>query len=219
MNTHSLWRLPPPVLKLSAPPDRVEQILDAAMRCFTLRGFHGCTMQDISGDAGISVGLIYRYFKNKEDVITALAARHQECLREVFERAEQAPDLFEALEVIFTSPCGQEEPSRPGFVAELFAESARNPLVADLMRDVIGTARDGLKRLIQRSPQASHLALNPQAMADVIFAVHHGSLMHAVLSPSEKKDGGTGEQMKILRELWRVLFQESAPAAASRCLP
>lgn len=184
------------------------------MRCFTRRGFHACTMQDISGDAGISVGLIYRYFKNKDDVITALAARHKELLREVLIRAEQTDDLFEALEILFTMPCGKEEPSRPGFVAELFAESARNPLVADLMRDVIGHAREGLVRLIERSPQARECALSPAAMAELIFAVHHGALMHAVLEPPAAVGEGTVKQLEILRELWRGLFRESAPAAA-----
>ena len=46
--------------------DRPAQILDAAVVCFAKRGFHQASMHDISAEAGISVGLIYRYFQNKE---------------------------------------------------------------------------------------------------------------------------------------------------------
>ena len=48
------------------------------MICFAKRGFHQTSMHDISAEAGISVGLIYRYFKNKEEVIAAIAAETQE---------------------------------------------------------------------------------------------------------------------------------------------
>ncbi len=185
------------------------------MRCFSRRGFHACTMQDISSDAGISVGLIYRYFKNKDDVISALAARHKKRLREVLARAEQAPDLFAAMEILFTSPCGRAEPSRPGFVAELFAESSRNPLVAHLIADVVATARNGLARLIKRAPESRHCALSPKALAELIFAVHHGSLMHTVLAGPVGEDGGVAEQLKVLRGLWRALFQPQAPVAGT----
>ena len=56
-------------------PDRRSQILDAALVCFAKRGFHQTSMHDISAEAGISVGLIYRYFENKEAVISAMADR------------------------------------------------------------------------------------------------------------------------------------------------
>ena len=40
-------------------------------------------MHDISAEAGISVGLIYRYFENKEAVISAMADRHKKEIHEV----------------------------------------------------------------------------------------------------------------------------------------
>src|SRR6476646_6828472 len=76
MNVHSLLRTMP---QIPAEPslDRRSQILEAAMLCFAKHGFHQTSMHDISAEAGISVGLIYRYFKNKEEVIAALAAEHK----------------------------------------------------------------------------------------------------------------------------------------------
>ena len=64
MNVHSLFRPVASPLKENS-QDRRVQILDAAIVCFAKRGFHPTSMHDISAEAGISVGLIYRYFENK----------------------------------------------------------------------------------------------------------------------------------------------------------
>src|SRR5438034_9607894 len=85
--------------------DRRTQILDAALVCFAKRGFHQASMHDISAEAGISVGLIYRYFANKEAVISAMADRHKKEIQDVLERARQAPTLLESLDILFTAHC------------------------------------------------------------------------------------------------------------------
>src|SRR5438067_94406 len=101
--------------------DRRTQILDAAVVCFAKRGFHQASMHDISAEAGISVGLIYRYFQNKEAVISAMADRHKQEIHEILERARQAPGLLESLEVLFTAHCGEAEPQVvSAFVVVLF---------------------------------------------------------------------------------------------------
>src|SRR5205085_6278826 len=125
--------------------DRRTQILDAAVVCFAKRGFHQASMHDISAEAGISVGLIYRYFENKEAVISAMADRHKKEIVEVLERARQAPTLLESLEILFTAHCCENEPRViSAFVVDLYAEASRNPRVADLVRDVLKTSMDGV---------------------------------------------------------------------------
>jgi AcrR family transcriptional regulator len=52
--------------------DRREQILDAAMRAFAHKGFTRATNKDIAQEAGITAGLIYHYFENKEAVLKAI---------------------------------------------------------------------------------------------------------------------------------------------------
>src|SRR5438552_15614867 len=89
--------------------DRRSQILDAALVCFAKRGFHQTSMHDISAEAGISVGLIYRYFENKEAVISAMADRHKREISEVLQRAKHARTLLESLAILFTAHCCEEE--------------------------------------------------------------------------------------------------------------
>src|SRR5437667_10935336 len=107
--------------------DRRAQILDAALVCFAKRGFHQTSMHDISTEAGISVGLIYRYFANKEAVISAMADRHKREIEEVLERARQAPTLLESLEILFTEHCCENSPKLlSAFVFDLYVEASRN---------------------------------------------------------------------------------------------
>jgi len=199
--------------------DRRGQILDAAVVCFAKRGFHQASMHDISTEAGISVGLIYRYFENKDAVISAMADRHKQEIHEVLERAQQAPTLLESLEILFTAHCCENEPRVvSAFVVDLYAEASRNPHVADLVRDVLQTAMDGVTDLIARSPEAEGTAhgLKPYELAELIFAVSRGMLMRDVLQPqamtaAERRT----RQLEVTRRLWRLLFKrEGEPAYA-----
>src|SRR3954467_923875 len=142
--------------RLEIPTDRRQQILQAAMTRFAKRGFHQTSMHDISAEAGISVGLIYRYFASKEAVISAMADRHKQEISDMLKRAKEAPSLLESLEILFTAHCCEDAPQVvSAFVVDLYAEASRNPEMADLVLDVLRTAMDGVTDLIARSPEAN----------------------------------------------------------------
>jgi AcrR family transcriptional regulator len=52
--------------------DRRDQIIDAAMRVFSQKGFARATNKDIAREAGITPGLIYYYFESKEALLKAI---------------------------------------------------------------------------------------------------------------------------------------------------
>jgi AcrR family transcriptional regulator len=197
--------------------DRRSQILEAALVCFAKRGFHQTSMHDISGEAGISVGLIYRYFENKEAVISAMADRHKTEISEMLERARQAPSLLESLEILFTAHCCEDAPQVvSAFVVDLYAEASRNPHVADLVRDVLETAMNGVRDLIARAPEVQNTGnnLTPGDLAELIFAVARGMLMLDVLRPHEMTAAERRtRQLEVTRRLWRLLFKPEGELA------
>jgi len=65
---------------------RKNQILETALRLFAINGFHNTSIDQIAQEAGISKGLVYNYFKSKEDL-----------LQEVFEKSFQGFDQFEEM--------------------------------------------------------------------------------------------------------------------------
>jgi AcrR family transcriptional regulator len=220
MNERSFIVHPMSQIPLEPVLDRRTQILEAAIVCFAKHGFHQASMHDISAEAGISVGLIYRYFANKEAVIAAMVERHKSEIHDLLERARQAPTLFESLEILFTAHCCENSPKvLSAFVVDLYAEASRNPPIADLVRDVLQTAMDGVTDLIARAPEAKEDAthgLKPHELAELIFAAARGMLMFDVLQPQEMTAAERRtRQLEVTRRLWRLLFKhEHEPAFA-----
>ncbi len=52
--------------------DRRRQILDAAIRVFARQGFNSCRVSDIADEAGVAYGLVYHYFRSKDEVMNEL---------------------------------------------------------------------------------------------------------------------------------------------------
>jgi len=48
---------------------RKEQVIRAATNCIIEKGLSNLSMKDIATEANVSAGVIYHYFKNKEDVL------------------------------------------------------------------------------------------------------------------------------------------------------
>ncbi len=65
---------------MSAPPgkrtvrekDRREVILRAAVEVFARKGYTGCRIQDVAKEAGVAYGLVYHYFKNKDELLDSV---------------------------------------------------------------------------------------------------------------------------------------------------
>ena len=196
--------------------DRRAQILHAAFVCFAKRGFHQASMHDISAEAGISVGLIYRYFQNKEAVISAMAACRKQVLQELLEQARKAPSLLEALEILFIGHCCENSPElQSAFVLDLYMEASRNPRLADLVRDIVDTATAGVTDLVARAPEAQNLpsGLTPRELVELIFATSRGMLMIDVLATERDPAKRREMQLRVVRRLWRLLFQPESEAA------
>lgn len=51
--------------------NKEEAIFDAAVRIIKQKGFHKARTSDIANEAGISYGLVYHYYYNKEDLFEA----------------------------------------------------------------------------------------------------------------------------------------------------
>ena len=200
--------------------DRRAQILSAAMVCFAKCGFHQTSMHDISEQAGISVGLIYRYFESKDAVISAMVDDHKRVVQELLKRARQAPSLLEALEIFFTAHCcANQRQIQSAFVVDLFAESSRNPRVRRLVRDVLDTLMEGVTDLIAHSAETRRCrkGMKPREMAELLFAALRGMLMRDVVDAAAVSDAARRErQIKMLRRLWPLFFSSEANRAAKK---
>jgi TetR/AcrR family transcriptional regulator, fatty acid metabolism regulator protein len=78
--------------KLAAEKRRL--ILDAAVRVFARQGFNQCRVSDIADEAGVAYGLVYHYFRSKDEVLDTLFLERWNILLEAIretDRQEIAP--------------------------------------------------------------------------------------------------------------------------------
>jgi TetR/AcrR family fatty acid metabolism transcriptional regulator len=74
-----------------APPvDKRRQILDAAVRVFARQGFHATRVADIADEAGVAYGLVYHYFRSKDEVLNELFVERWSLLLAAIEEADRA---------------------------------------------------------------------------------------------------------------------------------
>jgi TetR/AcrR family fatty acid metabolism transcriptional regulator len=60
---------------------RHAQILEAAVKVFSEKGFHSATIKDVAKEAGVADGTIYNYFTNKTALLIAILDRLNETAR------------------------------------------------------------------------------------------------------------------------------------------
>ena len=74
-----------------APPvEKRRQILDAAVRVFARQGFHATRVSDIADEAGVAYGLVYHYFRSKDEVLSELFVERWSLLLTAIEEADRA---------------------------------------------------------------------------------------------------------------------------------
>ena len=73
----------------AAAVDKRRQILDAAVRVFARQGFHATRVSDIADEAGVAYGLVYHYFRSKDEVLNELFIERWSLLLAAIEEADR----------------------------------------------------------------------------------------------------------------------------------
>ncbi len=63
------------------------EILSAAIKLFSIDGYHNVSMQKISHEAEFSIGTLYKFFANKEDLYKAIILRQSNIFHEALTHA------------------------------------------------------------------------------------------------------------------------------------
>jgi len=63
--------------------ERREQILKAAAGVFRAKGFHSARTEEICAASGMSAGTVFRYFRDKEEIIATIAEKEFESCQEI----------------------------------------------------------------------------------------------------------------------------------------
>ena len=70
--------------------DKRRLILDAAIRVFARQGFHRCRVSDIAREADVAYGLVYHYFRSKDEVLDTLFTERWTLLLDAIAEADRS---------------------------------------------------------------------------------------------------------------------------------
>lgn len=173
---------------------RRRQIIEAAQRCFLRNGFHVTSMQDVISEAGLSVGAVYRYFKSKNDLIAAIAEAVIGSAEHVFEDLathEPPLPLIKAMDRALTFVDAQSGPDGVLRIAvQVWAESLRDPALAEFVARIYGKFRARFVVLAQRAQAAGELPADadPEAVGAALFGIIPGYFLQRILTAGPDKE-------------------------------
>jgi TetR/AcrR family transcriptional regulator, repressor for uid operon len=115
---------------------RREEILKAAEQCFLKTGFHQTSMQNIAAASGLSMGLLYRYYANKEAIIAAVAQQDQDAaLAEVAAVTVDGDPTAAWVAFIIDMATLASAPDYAALASEILAEANRSPKILQALKD------------------------------------------------------------------------------------
>ena len=173
--------------------DRRKTILRAAVEVFARKGYHGCRIADVAREAGVAYGLVYHYFRNKEELLQLVfetgwggfmsrirdAAETSATLEQKISRIAQV--AFEAYRI------------DPRGVRVLVLEFARSPSTGEANRrtafaEVLGV----LTRMFERARARGELrpGLEPALCAAMLFGSVEMSLTGFVMGLVDPRESG-----------------------------
>ena len=141
--------------------DRRRQILEAALKVFSTKGFHKATNKDIAQAAGgISPGLIYWYFKDKEDLFLSII-RERAAIFQLAEHPERLMELppREGLALIGRTYLSVfKVPGNVALIRIMVGEAIRFPQIAEMFYKQVASRFLGLlSQYLQRQVDMGRL--------------------------------------------------------------
>ena len=150
--------------------DRRSELVRAAVRVFARDGFHGSRVGDIAEEAGVAHGLLYHYFRSKDDVLeTIFRASWQELVVET-ERLEASGLPLDGRLRRFAGVFLGSWLADPDLVRVLIREIARSPEVGRRV-DEIGRVFAGLTRMFEQARDGGEIRrdVDPRLAAFVFY--------------------------------------------------
>lgn len=193
---------------------RKRQILDAALACFSRKGFHQTSMQEICAEAGLSAGALYRYFPSKSELIVAIAER--DCQEFRAPLSSDAGELGFHAQLCAASRSFLDRLTRNDrtLVAEVIAEAARDPLLAARLQETDKPMREAMAALVREGQARGEvdLALDvDRAVRTVVLALDGIAIRYLLTGSAE-----TAQMLQDFHHLFERFFAPPAETAVVR---
>jgi AcrR family transcriptional regulator len=172
---------------------RRRQIIDAARTCFVAHGFHQTGVQDIATAADISLGLLYRYFRNKDALILEVARRDIDALIDAVAAIPEMGDvsaLWGKQMQKFALALASDE-SEMRLLNDMQSEAARNPALLMQMQADDARLINAIERKLHFQKSAGSLppGTDIAKVALKMTVIFDGILVRMASAGSDEREG------------------------------
>ncbi|MCF8037060.1 MAG: TetR/AcrR family transcriptional regulator [Desulfobacteraceae bacterium] len=146
--------------KLGMEEIRKEQVIAATRKCIVEKGVLHLSIKDVAAEAGVSTGVIYYYFENKQDLLLQV-------LKETFRRSHDrvieslAPldsgreKLFKHIENISIVP--EDNPEFFPLLMNYLAQARHNPEFANIIKKFFGNLRSFIREYLDQGIEGNEI--------------------------------------------------------------
>lgn len=129
---------------------RYISLLEAGETALCDYGYDNAQPQLIAKAGGVSVGLFYRHFKNKQELLTAIMTRHLEILHhQIMQEVESVSKPVEALHIVLLSTLRYFQ-AHQGLMRLFFMQIGYgDPIATEQLRNARKTYRDILESILE----------------------------------------------------------------------
>jgi len=141
--------------------DRPAEITEAAMNAFAEKGFAATKVEDVARRAGVSKGLLYLYFKTKEDlfkaVIRSFISPKIDALTQTVEESDLSAEAFLRGPFLDLAKSVPNSPARI-LARLLISEGPRHPdLLEWYWENVVSKGMGAIRTVIRRGVESGEL--------------------------------------------------------------
>jgi AcrR family transcriptional regulator len=168
---------------------RRSQILDAACKCFSDKGFHQTTVRDICDRAGLSAGAVYGYFKSKDEILEAVGELGRENTRAALGLSQvheaEPPSLTEIIGNVMGFVDSEMIRESARLDVRMWGEALHTPQLRKLFLAAGANLIEPLAQSVRRGQEQGEIAagLDPEAVARVCVALALGFTVQAAMDP------------------------------------
>jgi TetR/AcrR family fatty acid metabolism transcriptional regulator len=181
---------------------RRTQILDAASRVFSERGYHRTTVRDVARAAGIADGTIYLYFSSKQELLLALIARLGRVNERRADFAEHAQRPLREFATTYLEQRFAQIAELRQVLAAVLPEILADAELRERFAAGVAPAYEAADAELERRAQAGELGtLDPRLLARVAAATGIGLVLLAILEDPVITERW-GELAGFLSRLW-----------------
>lgn len=164
---------------------RRQQIMVAAKRVFTARGYEKSTMEDIAREAELSPGTIYLYFKSKDELYASLCLRVLRFINVKVNHAvdNAAPD-YEAQQEALLGAIREVYDYDPMILNNMFhlqSSETLKSLSPELLNEINDLSRRSLQAMAGMFARGIEndrvIDRHPLALADILWALFSGIVL------------------------------------------